>query len=255
MKTKALAIELLQSVPSAYRKQWEDTVIIGDGEWQELPTDPPPLGPIRDNAARIAKELDNALKENNWQPTRLPSVALDAGAWSLGSVDQRASARKIHRGYLEPVRRFTILEGVPDLVVAFLARIPGWDDFVKRENHPGVGWHYHYLVDRTKRSDALLAWDTRWQSPPDKPSTRHPLFGEKHGEGKADVHAKPWLWGAKKKQSMYELCSPDLKRWPIHEFRCASSHADPVWPTTGSVTPMPSPAAKSDEAPHKTKRR
>ncbi|RMI05378.1 hypothetical protein [Sinorhizobium meliloti] len=259
MKAEALAAALREFVPSIFRCRREDVVVVGEGEWSELPTEIPNLGPIREEASRIVKELDEVLKHSNWRPDRGPPPSPDTGHWTLGSVEQRAPARKIHLGYLEPVRLFPVVERVPDPVRAFLTQIPGWDDYLKRENHPGVGWHYHYLADLRKRSDVLLAWDTRWQAPPAPLKNRlpplHPLFGEKHGEGKADVRAKPWLWGDKKKESMYGVCAPDLRKWKIHEFRCASSQADPVWPSGAKVTPIPAPVSPPARKPREKDRR
>lgn len=255
MKAKILAFEMLQLVPSYYREQREDAVVLEDGEWLDLPEEVPTMGPVREHATRLVDKIERALQEENWQPDKTFDASQYAGSWTLGWVEQRAPARRIHRGYLQPVRIFPIVERVPKLVLAFLAKIPGWSDYVKRENHPGVGWHYHYLTDPKTRSDALLAWDTRWQRPTGGPNALQPLFGEKHGEGKADVHAKPWLWGDKKKRSMYEVCARDLLKWKIDAFRCASLHADPVWPTTGTVTPMPAiPSGSSLSAGKKKKR-
>lgn len=255
MRSRILAFEMMHLVPSYNREQREDAAVLDEGEWLDLPIEAPTIGPVRDHATRLVNELERALQEENWRPDGKFDTTQFAGSWTLGWVEQRAPARKIHRGYLQPVRNFPIVERVPKLVLAFLTKIPGWNDYVKRENHPGVGWHYHYLLDPRTRSDALLAWDTRWQRPSGSPSALHPLFGEKHGEGKADAHAKPWLWGDKKKKSMYEVCVRDLVKWKINEFRCASAHADPVWPTTGSVTPMPSITAGSGPSSGKKKKR
>ncbi|MBX4967809.1 hypothetical protein [Rhizobium binae] len=259
MNTYDLASGLLEIVPTAFRYRRENPVLIGEGEWRELPTEVPQLGPIRDEASLIVRELDTALKHNNWRPDRNLIAFPDPGLWSLGSVEQRAPIRKIHLGYLEPIRRFPVIERVPELVVAFLTKIPGWDDYVKREYHPGVGWHYHYLSDPRKRSDVLIAWDTRWQppaeAPDDLPPPPRPLFGEKHGEGKADFSAKPWLWGDRKKESMHDVCAPDLKKWPIHEFRCASNHAEPVWPSSARLTSMHVPVSPPAKLSGKKKQR
>ncbi|MBY3150284.1 hypothetical protein HFO63_32785 [Rhizobium laguerreae] len=242
MKAEALAAMIWELSPTTFRSRREEPALIGDGGWRELPDEAPNIRPIREEIGGIVGELEHVLRRNNWEAGRSNVSPSDAGHWSLGSIEQRARIRQIHRGYLEPIRRFSVLEYVPDLVVAYLARIPGWDDYIKRENHPGVGWHYHYLPDPGRRSDVLLAWDIRWQTPTAHPANRpqqRPLFGEKHGEGKADVQAKPWLWGDKKKESMYRLCAPDLEKWKIQEFRCASNHAEPVWPADAVITPRP----------------
>jgi hypothetical protein len=258
VKAEALAAMIRELTRSTFRFRREESVLIGDGAWRELPREAPNIGPIREEIGGFVMELETVLRSNNWQPDRSGLPFPDAGRWTLGSVEQRAPIRQIHRGYLEPIRRFAVLERVPDLVVAFLARIPGWDDYVKRENHPGVGWHYHYLPDPGRRSDVLLAWDIRWQAPTvlpaNRPPPRRPFFGEKHGEGKADVHAKPWLWGDKKKESMYRVCAPDLEKWKIHEFRCASNYAELVWPPGAVLTPMPVSASSNVANSGKKKR-
>ncbi|WP_144083762.1 hypothetical protein [Rhizobium leguminosarum] len=259
MKAIALALAIREFAFHAQESRPGDPVLIGDGDWRELPREAPDIGPISDRVSRIVADLDEVLRHDNWRPDRTFEPPADEGHWSIGSTEQRAPIRKIHRGYLEPIRCFSLVEHVPDLVVAFLARIPGWDDYVKREYHQGVGWHYHYLPDPGRRSDVLLAWDTRWQEsappPTKKPLPLRPFFGEKHGEGKADVQAKPWLWGDKKKESMYGLCAPDLRKWSIHEFRCASSDAEAVWPPGAVVTPMPAPTASPRTKATKPKRR
>lgn len=259
VNSEEIAAALLELIPSSFRYRREEAVLIGEGEWRELPIEVPRLGPIRDEATRLVGELNAILTHDNWRPDQNRLLLPEVGQWNLGSLEQRAPIRKIHLGYLEPVRRFPVVERVPEPVVAFLAKIPGWNDYVKREYHPGVGWHYHYLSDPGKRSDVLLAWDTRWQASANlsekTPRPPHPFFGEKHGEGKADFSAKPWLWGDKKKESMHGICAPDLQRWPIHEFRCASNHAEPVWPTRAKLTSMTVPTSPPTTSSEKKKLR
>lgn len=242
MNPGVLARVLFEIAPPMDGLDVELPVLLAEGEWQPLPLEKPVLTPIRADAAAIVKELAAALKDADWRPDQSSAANRLSGPWTFGEATQRAAIRRIHRGFLEPVRRFPILENVPALVVQFLTKLPGGRDYIKRENHPGVGWHYHYLADRHTRSDVILAWDTRWNPQPNLPPRSlgllRPLFYEKHGEGHTNFHGKPWLWGETKRVSMYDVCTPDLTTWPINEFRCASNKADPVWPTTAKLTPI-----------------
>lgn len=235
MKPEALARLLFETVPHPEVVYTEPPILIEDGEWTPFPEDAPFIEHSRDRAAQIVEDIARTLKDSNWRPERRPVVQPDSEAWSFGAILQRAPIRRIHRGYLEPFRRFPVVEDVPEIVVQFLMRLPGGEDYLDRDNH-GVGWHYHYLPDRRTRSDVILSWDTRWV-PPDQQALR-PIFQEKHGEGRYSFQAKPWLWGDAKKQSMHEMCTPDLLKWAIHTFRCASNKAGAVWPVTATLTPM-----------------
>jgi hypothetical protein len=152
-----------------------------------------------------------------------------------------------------------MIRQVPDLVARFLISIDGGEEFLDREHHDAVGWHYHYLNWRKDRSNVVLCWDTRWtlpaaETPP--PTKRRGLFVEEHGEkSNADFSAKPWLWGPTKRETMYNACSPDLQRWPIGAFRCASNKSDVVYPPSAKLTPHHSAvAAKGTHKPNKARR-
>lgn len=232
---EVLARLLFEIAPHPEAAYGEPPTLVGEGEWTRLPEDAPLIEPSRNKAAQIIEDIARKLQDTNWRPERRRMVQPDSEAWSFGAIVQRAPIRKIHRGYLEPVRRFPVVEEVPEIVVQFLMRLPGGGDYLDRDNH-SVGWHYHYLPDRHTRSDVILSWDTRWAPPAQ--GTIRPIFQEKHGEGRYSFQAKPWLWGDAKKQSMHEMCTPDLRKWAIETFRCASNKAGAVWPITATLTPI-----------------
>lgn len=250
-----VARSLIESLPSPTDWHHFDDLPVEEGSFSPIVLDEPPaIAQIRRKAALRLKELEQCLDAANWTPeAEMPLFPVDE-RWTLGSVEHEAPLRKIHLGYLHPIKHFPILERVPDRAIAFLTKISGWSDYVKRENHPGVGIHYHYLSAAKKRSDVLLAWDTRWQSSPGSDPLR-PLFGEKHAEGRADFAARPWAWGDQKKASMYAACEVDLARWPIGEFRCASQSADAVWPSGTVVTPLPAISSPVLSSRRKSRRR
>lgn len=207
----------------------------GDHNWILLP-EMPIDDPLKAEFVEKINQLDAYLekKEERGMP---PTTELYPGEfWSLGSVRYRAPPRAILRGFLEPVLRVQLLDRVPDRVVAFLISIEGDKDLLLREHHSQVGWHYHYLDKDKRRSDVVLCWDTR---APYCICNEHPLFQEKHGEGKSKLTARPELWADKKRQSMHTACVCDLTRWSIDKFRCASKKALPVWPKTSILTPHP----------------
>jgi hypothetical protein len=195
-------------------------------------------------AERLLDELDNALANAGGNPDGPVSAGPDDTHWTLGSaMTIRRGRRTIHRGFLQPVRRFPILSRVPDRVVFYLITLDGGEDYLKREAHSGVGWHYHYLDWREDRSNVVLCWDTRWEAsqPQTKLIVQRGLFVEPHGEkDNAAFEAKPWLWGPHKRQTMHEACAPDLNTWRIKEFRCASNKSSVVYPPTAVLTPHPS---------------
>lgn len=209
----------------------------GESEWQPLPDasrfEPTPA--MR-HLERIIQGLAKPLADVG-DSARLPEQVLPPDEyWTLGSVTRSFPIRGIHLGFLEPVHRVPVVSHIPETVVAYLLTIPGDRDLLKREHHNQVGWHYHYLDFNRRRSDVVLCWDTRAVYAKGKIL---PLFQESHGKGRSDFPARPDLWGDAKKQSMHQVCAPDLDRWPIGEFRCASGKAGPVWPLSARLTPMP----------------
>lgn len=238
LKAETVARMLLEILPPPSRRIHFDDVRIEE-ETFSLPDleEPVEVPRIRERAAGLLIELEHLLSTANWAPRGDMPLFPTATRWTLGWVEREAPMRKVLRGYLLPVKQFPILGSVSDRAIAFLSKISGWNDYVKRENHPGVGIHYHYLSDAKKRSDVLLAWDTRWHASPGTDALR-PLFGEKHAEGKAGFSARPWAWCDKKKISMYNACAGDLNKWPIGEFRCASQNALAVWPGVAVITPI-----------------
>jgi len=209
----------------------------GDGEWQPLPNIP--VGdkvPVLRSLEEIALSLKVALDRVGFTIKR-EHILPQHQFWSFGNIDVAAPIRRICRGFIEPVRRFPIISTVPDIVVSYLMEIPGERDLLQREHHAQTGWHYHYLDSTRARSNVVLCWDTRAVLSSARP---HPLFQETHGEGHARFTARPDCWGNKKKRSMHGVCAPDLQRWKLSEFRCASSKAGPVWPLGATLTPVPS---------------
>lgn len=98
-------------MPSYNREQREDAAVLDEGEWLDLPMEAPTIGPVREHATRLVNELERALTEENWRPDGKFDPTQFAGSRTLGRVEQRVPARKIHRGYLQPVRNFPSLNG------------------------------------------------------------------------------------------------------------------------------------------------
>lgn len=207
---------------------------------------------ISGHVADLIDQLDAALAATNREPERPGEQSSYEKSWSFGRISERAPIRAVCRGYLEPVRYVPIVINVPEQVALFLITLPDGDDYLDREHHDAIGWHYHYLDRKKRRSDTILCWDTRWTNPPrPDPVSRsyrvpsRPLFHETHGEGHARFTAKPYLWGDAKRESMHNACEPDLTR-SIGEFRCAANKADAVWPRgvilTARAAPTPSTA-------------
>lgn len=196
----------------------------------------------RHPAQAMVEELREALAATDWTPDLSDIPPGSHGRWSLGEVMIfRGFEREILRGLLIPQRKVPILRRIPDYVALFLITIDNGEDYLKRETH-GMGLHYHYHNWRKDRSNVVLSWDTRWPepNPQTKPPAQRALFVEPHGEKKnADFQAKPWLWGEKKRKSIYEACAPDLVKWPIDEFKCAADKSEVVHPPGRALTPHP----------------
>ncbi len=134
----------------------------------------------------------------------------------------RAPARKIVRGFLEPIYVSPIVRDVSTLTLAMLTKVEGLKDQVWLERHGPIGWHYHYCDRDGRRSDTILSWDTHYT----KQKKIRPLFWERHSEKNSKFQAKAALWGEKKRQSIYDTCQGDLKR-AIAEFRHPSTKQVP----------------------------
>lgn len=192
----------------------------------------------------VADALDQALEEGGFNAE--PPSAEPGDFFSLGTITLYSAPRKIHAGFVQPVLRLPIVTRLTDRVIAFLTRIPGYDEWLKGENHFNLGYHYHYLNAKQERSDVALCWDTRAQA-----QTPHPLFQEKHGESHSKFSGRPDLWGTHKRQSIHKACSKDLRRWTLDKFRMACDKAGPVWPLGAMLTAKPAQKTVSPRFPSK----
>ncbi len=191
-------------------------------------------------AKEMLAELQAALTGADWEPEAPSTLNSEQGHWKFGTaMTVRTSPRPIHRGFLQPLTRVSILANVPDHVAMYLITITDGEEYLKRERHDVIGWHYHYLNDHKIRSDVVLCWDTRWNAPDPqtKSSARRGLFVEKHAEKGKRFIAKPHLWGSQKRNTMYDACLADLKKRKITEYRCAANKSELVYPPGASLTP------------------
>jgi hypothetical protein len=238
----ALAIEVAQ-VESRRREQRRDadseapwSLDLFDhwtGDWRGL-----------SRLVETVDALDRVLVKAGFDAEPLP-----VGAWdfiSLGTVTFYGKPQQIHAGFVQPVLRLPIVTRLPSRVIAFLTRIPGDDEWLARENHDNIGYHYHYLNARKERSDVAICWDTRAD-----PQAPHPLFQEKHGESHSKFSGRPDLWGETKCRSIHEACAKDLKRWTLDKFRMACDKAGPVWPLGAVLTAKPAQKALPPRFPSK----
>jgi hypothetical protein len=247
--TLATLVERLRNTILAHqRSEFGQTAEpLGHGEWQPLPNaSSVEQAPSIRHIAEIVQELDRALRNDGYPINPSKEQPSPDEYWTFGSEIITFPIRSIYVGFVEPVLHVPIVRHIPESVVAFLLAIPGERDVLKREHHGQVGWHYHYLDVKRRRSNVVLCWDTRAARENDKD---HPLFQEHHGEGHAEFGARPDLWGPTKKESMHGACAPDLDTWPLPSFRCASSKAGPVWPLSAKVTPIVAPSPPSTKSP------
>lgn len=197
-------------------------------------------------AEEMLADLRQALADSHWKPDAPADHDGERDRWTFGTaMTLRAPMREIHAGFLAPIRRIPMLTRVPEQVVLYLITVDRGEDYLENETHSGVGWHYHYLDWRKDRSDVILCWDTRWEEPDPQsdPPSRRGLFVEKHAEKGKPFRAKPWLWGDRKRKTMYEVCSADLAERHIDQYRCAANKAEPVYPSGAVLTPHPSSLA------------
>ena len=210
----------------------------------------------------LVEEIDRNLADSERGRTASPSEPPIEQTWLFGIIPHRLPLRPIIRGFLQPVQPTPLVASLPEKVALYLTTmLPDGRDGLAREQHGGIGIHYHYIDRQRRRSDVILSFDTRWVPPTGRPSdpmlTLRPLFVENHAEGKALFSAKPWNWQDEKRLSMYATCARDL-HFGIQSFRCAANGSDAVWPRSSLLTPHPSKLASAPgtlSAANTTKRR
>lgn len=184
----------------------------------------------------VLQELDAVLPE--FEISSEVAREFHEGKWTIGREFEVEAPRKILRGFLVPVREVSSDVQVTLKVFAFLT-INNSKDILDRHLHQGI--HYHYALPDGRHTTTMICWDTRWIPNPKSSEKIRPLFHELHGKGAKSAVAKPERWGDKKRNSIRDACKPDLSKWPIKEFRCASNGSSPVWPTNVVLTPRSAP--------------
>lgn len=174
-------------------------------------------------ADRIEREVKRIADEMN-VPWRGADGAMRQDDPVLGSLTIRRWRYPFLRGVVESRLTKPLIQPLPEPVFQYLVTIPGLSDKLVRESHGHWGYHYHYLNSSEKRSDTLLTFD---QSSPSKTPT---LLWERHGEGSYKFKARAERWGAGKRKSIYSVCEPDSRRWPLTAFKMPSAAAQKVWP-------------------------
>lgn len=145
-------------------------------------------------------------------------------SFCFGTVQKILERKPILRGFAEVVKSEAIGSILTQKLAFFLMTIPGLKDKLCRENHDHFGYHYHYLDKDERRSDTILTFGN-----PLAIANEVTLFFEPHAVKKAGFAAKMDTWGDKKRVSTYETCVPDLKKWPLSEFKRPSKHAATLW--------------------------
>jgi len=197
--------------------------------------------------AEMVTELEVILSTAKYEDTTDENLARmfeRGGSWSLGTKLEVFPPRKIVRAYLIPLQEVPSLVRVSLQIFAFLT-IRGDKDLLHRDNDTS-GIHYHYVLANRRRTTTIICWDTRWTSvdPTEPKGIRlRPIFHELHGEGKYTKKAQPHKWGQEKRKSVHDACVPDLLKWEIEKFRCASNNAVAVWPVNATLTPRPTQSA------------
>ena len=199
---------------------------------------------------RSQSEIEEILSEIERLLSDRGSLPAGDGAGSYGRSYVRTPARKIVRGYLEPVHVVPIVASAPPRALAFLTTIDGLKAQVDFERHGPVGWHYHYCDRNGRRSDTILSWDIHFE----REKQHRPLFWEFHSDSEPKFYARPDQWGNVKRESVYATCCSDLNR-EILEFRHPSDNASPVWPIGATLTQNPLRLKPQRENGRKKRRR
>lgn len=233
------AISLLKPLRRAVLAfQKEQTELVWPDGQTSCHLDIPPLeqqeslGMSREEISRIVNELDSDLPDIEIEQSIIDEYA--SAEWTFGLEFERMPAKPILRGFVIPTRTTPINTPVSLRLYAFIT-INGCKDLLDRHLHQGI--HYHYALADMTHTTTMICWDTRWSPSSDNKSRVRGLFHEIHGRGSKFVRARPDRWGNEKRQSIREACEPDLRRWKITEFRCASFSSLPVWPLN-SVTSL-----------------
>nr|WP_323777089.1 hypothetical protein [Amylibacter sp.] len=158
----------------------------------------------------------------------------DNAEWSLGREFKVMEPREIVGGFLMPVLDVPVIRKVSLEVFAFLT-ISGCKDLLDRHLQQGI--HYHYALADKSHTTTMICWDQRWVSPLKGDQQMRPLFHELHAQGAKSKRARPEIWGDRKRKSIRKACEPDLRKWPINAFRCASNGSSAVWPIGATLTP------------------
>jgi hypothetical protein len=155
-------------------------------------------------------------------------VGTTSTTYCLGEVTLRSSRTEILRGYVDFLQTFPVGGDIPEVLALCLLAIPTLTGKLARENHSQFGYHYHYVDAAERRSNTILTFENRVLTP-HQPT----LDWEYHAEGKAEFDARVERWRTKKRKSIYSVCLPDAKKWPLAEFKTPSKEAAPVWPWAG----------------------
>lgn len=168
------------------------------------------------------KTGDPASPRGTISPT--PPRTLIAGRLFVGR-------KPIHLGVVD---RYLVYPASPPLsapLLRLVMAIPGMDDVLIREQHDVFGWHYHYCDQGKRRSDVLMSFDRKHSENSPRASVKPlALCWEPHAVNKARFKAKPWLWGDRKRETIYTACAPDLAIVPALKFKPPSQEAEDVWP-------------------------
>lgn len=108
-------------------------------------------------------------------------------------------------------------------VVAFLIPIAK-GEALDRENHDGIGYHFHYVSTRARRivrTNVLLTFDPGEASPPDT------LYWEYHSA--YPLAADPMRWGSQRTRAVYDAARPSLLKPGKTHFRKPARHATQLY--------------------------
>ncbi len=109
----------------------------------------------------------------------------------------------------------------------FLIAIAGDKHALDRENHDGMGYHFHYVkLKKAKRTDVMFTFDRRFNLQ-NSNGTSEPLFWEYHGNG---IHADPNAFGLQRRRAIYHASMPSLLKPGKATFRLPSTTAQRFYP-------------------------